>query len=287
MARARIEDTNTGEIYEFYMEPWLKRNLDDKIIPTLTKKDEDYVLVIDGEERSGKSTLAQQIGKYVDNSLTITRVCLSPDEFRTAIVNAEPHQCVIFDEAYGGMGSAGVLSETNRIIKGMVMEMGQKNLFVIIVLPTFYLLDKYVALFRARGLLHVFRSKGQKGYWRFYNKKKKRILYLSKGKQTYSYDYATTRIRSFRSGRFYGKYVIDEMKYRQKKRDSLVKTYKSTKSEKYNEQRDNLVYTIKKEMNLSLRDLSKLCKLYKIDLSFARLGEIIRQMEKKFVQSPK
>lgn len=282
MAKVTVTDPNTKEVFEYYIDDWLKSQLDKKVIPTLEKKDEDYVLVIDGEERSGKSTLAQQIAKYIDPTFNETRMCLSPDEFKQQISGAKHRKiAVVFDEAYGGMGSAGVLSETNRIIKGMVMEMGQKNLFVIIVLPTFYLLDKYVAIWRAKGLLHVFKTRKTKGIWRWFNRKKKRALYLSKGKLTYSYDYPTTRVRTKRRGRFYGKYVINEAKYRKKKATSLHTTYSKPKSDKFMEQRDKLLYLLRKEAGFSLTQMVGLCKQYTIGLKQSQIAHILAKETKK------
>ena len=53
------------------------------------------------------------------------------------------NEVVIYDEAHRGMASARSLSEINKILKDLMMEMGQRNLFVVIVLPTIFLLDKY------------------------------------------------------------------------------------------------------------------------------------------------
>jgi len=64
-------------------------------------------------------------------------------------------QCIIFDEAFTGLSSRGALSGINKALVGLMMQMRQKNLFVIMVLPTFFMLDKYAAIFRAKALIHV------------------------------------------------------------------------------------------------------------------------------------
>lgn len=275
MVVVEVKDPKTKKIYNYFVEPRLKKQLDKKVIPTLKKKDEDYVFIIDGDERSGKSTLGMQLGKYIDPSLDLDRVCFTPDEFRKAIINAKQYQVVIFDEAYRGLAAKGALTEVNRLLVSLMMEMGQKNLCVIIILPTFYLLEKYVAIWRARGLFHVFRSnKGQKGYFVFFNKKKKKQLYL-RGKKDYSYKY----VKSYFKGRFYGKYVIDEMKYREKKADSLKTGYKTTKKEKYMEQRDILIYILHKKSRLSLKELSELLNKNRVSISKPNLGKIISKIK--------
>jgi len=274
-----VKDPIENKTYKYYLDRKLKKSLDQKVRPSLSKtQDEDYVLLIDGRERTGKSTFGMQIGKYIDPTLSLDRVCFSPDEFKQAILKAKKKQCVIYDEAYRGLGSAGALTEVNRILKGMMMEMGQKNLFVIVILPTFYVLEKYVALFRARGLLHVFKSRGRKGYWRFFNTKKKQMLYLNPiGKRYYTYFHVRTGFK----GRFYSKYVIDEQEYRDKKDKSFKQGYKLPRQEKFKEQRDKLLYSLYVECRLSLSQLSDMCNKYKIKLNKTILSEIVKKQEYK------
>lgn len=256
-----VWNPETKEVCDFYMDDKLKRQVDNKIKRALNVRDEDYVIIVDGNERVGKSVFAMQLGKYIDPTLKLSRICFTPDEFRKAILEANKGQCVIFDEAYRGLAAKGALTEMNRILVSLMMEMGQKNLFVIIVLPTIHLVEKYVALWRARGLFHIFRKKGTKGYWRFFNKRKILPIYL-KGRKDYGYNYAKSGFK----GRFYNRYVINESSYRSKKSESLRKGYKSTRQEKYKEHRDRLICLLKKKLNLSLDDMVKLFKQYNIPL---------------------
>jgi hypothetical protein len=124
-----------------------------------------------------------------------------------------------------------------------MMQMRQKNLCIILVLPTFFLLDKYAALFRAKVLFHVYENKGIRGYFRCYSRKLKKYLYLI-GKVDYSYPkkiYVPKKMR----GRFYGVFALGdkemEEKYRAKKAKALQETEKNPMSAgqvKYREQRD-------------------------------------------------
>ena len=257
----------------YYMDDRLQRDLDSTVKKALSKsKDEDYVLVIDGKERTGKSTLAFQIGAYVDHSFNINRICFTADEFRHAIINAKPHECIVFDEAYRGLGSTSALSEVNKILKGMMMEMGQKNLFVIVVIPTFYLLEKYVALWRARTLIHVFRLRKKKGYWRLYNSNMKQRLYLNPiGKRNYSY----IHVRTGYKGKFFPGYIVDDDEYRKKKDSSFKKRYTRTRDEKYMEQRNKLIYILNKRVNISQEEIGMLCKEQNVGLKRAGISDIL------------
>ena len=165
-----INQKNNADI-EFYMDDNLYRQIETKIKPDLERKDKDCVYLVCGEERVGKSVFAMQLGKAVDPSLSIDRITFSPDEFTDAIRNAEKGQCIIYDEAFTGLSNRSALSRVNKSLISMMMEMGQKNLMVIIVLPSFFMLDQYAALHRSRGLFYIYTKNGERGYWLHFNKK--------------------------------------------------------------------------------------------------------------------
>jgi hypothetical protein len=273
-----ILDPKTGFEISYSMASRLKRNLDDKIIPSLHKKDKDCVLVVDGKEGSGKSTFAMQLGKYVDPSLDLTRVVFSPDDFREAILHAKKGQCIIYDEAFTGFSSRSSLSPVNKVLVSLAMQMRQKNLFIIIVLPTIFLLDKYMALFRTKALIHVFESKGRRGYFRLYNSVKKKNLILV-GKKTLSYKHKSARTNF--KGRFYGKFALGDEKveeaYRKKKEKALAdseKTSMSSAQVKYKEQRDLMIYLFRKFQKMTYKEMSSLLGDYDFVVSFQQISKI-------------
>lgn len=278
MVVVEIPIQNKEKQISYYLDDRLKLKFDDKVIPSLHKKDKDFVMAIDGGEGSGKSTFAFQLGKYVDPTLDLSRITFNAEEFRNAIFKAKRGQCVIFDEAFTGFSSRASLSGINRVLISLMMQMRQKNLFVIIVLPTFFLLDKYVALFRTKILIHVYENKGVRGYFRVYNSKKKKNLYLF-GKQTYSYvpKKVVTRFR----GRFYGVFALGdenvEDKYRKLKDKALRDTEKNPMNAgqvKYREQRDLLMFVIRKNTKLTYRQISNLLNDYDFEVSYAQIRNI-------------
>lgn len=253
-----------------YMDNLLYKRIQQKIIPRIQKKDSDWVIVIDGPEGSGKSVFATQFGKVVDPSLDISRVCMTPEQFRNAIIGAKRGQCVIFDEAFTGLSSRAALSEINKLLVSLMMEMRQKNLFVIIVLPTFFMLEKYVALYRSKGLFHLYLKNGRRGRWMYFNNKKKKMLYLL-GKKLFSYDRPKSNFR----GKFFDGYTVDEYSYRKKKSDALSSKSRNTKSEEFKEQRDLLLLALKEKLGISMTNLSKLCKEYGVILERNTISEIL------------
>ncbi|KKK76205.1 hypothetical protein LCGC14_2865980, partial [marine sediment metagenome] len=110
------------------------------------------------------------------------------------------------------------MSKMNRFLVRKLMECRQKNLFIIIILPTIFLLQKYVGIFRSRALFHVYVTrKGVRGYYRVYNESNKKLLYLLGHKM---YSYAKPYLK--KSYVFRGKYPVDEESYRKKKHISLI-----------------------------------------------------------------
>jgi len=291
MVIAKIKNPKTGYISEYYIEPRLKKNLDEKIIPMLAKKDKDFVLALDGKEGSGKSTFAFQVGKYIDPSLDLSRVVFDGESFRQAIFKAKKGQVVVFDEAFTGLSSRAALSSVNRTLVSLMMQMRQKNLCVIIVLPTFFLLDKYVALFRARALIHIYEASGNRGYFRVYNTQLKKRLYLT-GKKDYSYGHKGVRTR-FR-GRFYGKFVLGddetEKEYRNKKGKALEETQKNPMTSaqvRFREQRNLILYILRKQTKLTYRELENLLIDYDMDISFQQIAKICGSYGDKEEKKPK
>jgi hypothetical protein len=262
----------------YYIHPRLKKSLDDKIKGSLQKKDKDFVMCIDGKEGAGKSIFAFQIGKYVDPSLDLSRVVFNAEQFREAIFKAKKGQCIVYDEAITGLSSRASLSGVNRVLISLMMQMRQKNLFVIIVLPTFFLLDKYVALFRARVLIHVYECKGRRGYFRVYNSKLKTRLYLL-GKHTYSY--VSKKVRTNFRGRFYGVFALGDEKlellYKKNKEKALMEVEHNPMSSgqvKYREQRDVFMYLLRKCTKLTYREIETLIMDYDIEMTYQQIRTI-------------
>jgi len=199
-----------------YVDGYLKSALD--TAKTAILKDWDMVLCVDGTEGGGKSVFAQQIANYCDPTLVLDRICFTPEEFVEAVKKADKYQAVIFDEGYTGLSSRSTMSEVNKALVEMLAEIRQKNLFIIIVVPSFFDLDRYVALHRSRALLHIYTNNGfERGYFTFFNKERKQTLYLL-GKKTYNYD----SVRANFHGRFTKGYVVNEEEYRAKKSTSLL-----------------------------------------------------------------
>jgi len=184
------------------------------------KKDRDKVIAIDGREGSGKSVLAQQLAAELDPDFNVDKIAFNSQEFMSMIKSPERKKgdCIILDEAFLAANSRSSMSLINRAMVGLATEMRQLNLFVIIVLPSFFDLDKYFALWRTDTLLHVYFDKdGKRGRYIAFNHDKKKMLYL-KGKKFYNYGVVRSGLPPMR---FPDGYVVDETEYRLRKQNAF------------------------------------------------------------------
>jgi hypothetical protein len=254
----------------------------------LIKNDEDRVYIVDGRERSGKSVFAIQQAAYLDPKFSVDQICFTPEDFVEKIRTCEKGRVIVFDEAFRGLSSAASRSKVNQKIKQAMMEMGQKNLIIFIVLPSFFLLDIYAAMLRSNSLFHVYRNKkGKRGFFKAYNYKKKAQLYQTGLKKGWSYAKPDTRFK----GLFTGKYPIDEIAYRKKKHLSLVEMEKAPEAaeekpekaivKEMRAQRDWWMNKCRELTGKSVEEMVNLSKEAPLPLKRASITNITRQTRVK------
>lgn len=263
-----------------YMDGGLYNQLNDNVKPAVQKEDFDFVMVVDGEEGSGKSVMAFQIAKVLDPNFKKENICFTADEFINAITKAKKNECIVFDEGFTGLSSRASLSEVNNLVIALMMEMRQKNLFIIIVMPSVFMLDKYAVFHRAKGLFHVYMNEGHRGYWRFFNRKALKYLYIT-GKKFYEY----TGCEHTSFGRFHKQYTINEQEYRRKKAAIFKKKKRFTRAETYKDQRDILLYVLMKELGKSQRATARFLSKYDLKFSHVTLNEIFHKINNQFLRS--
>lgn len=245
---------------KFYMSPILRAELK-KIRHLVIHKDRDWVGVTDGDEGSGKSVLAMQICKELDPTFNVDRIVYNADDFTDKIKKAKKGQAILMDEGYAAANARASLSEVNRALVALATEMRQKNLFVMICIPSFFDLDKYFAIHRSRALFHVyFNSKGDRGQFVVYPKTAKKLLFLN-GKRNYSY----AKPRSpYPAMRFLNHYVIDEEVYRERKSLAFHKRTASNRAKMWLQQRDSFIKELYYRFQLTQEEISKLPVKYKV-----------------------
>ena len=256
----------------YYMDGALQSNLD--IIKRASALDWDFIFIIDGIEGAGKSIFAGQLAYYLDPTLTIDRITFSPEEFKEACLKADKYQAVIFDEAITGGNIREAMNDVNIAIMNMLGQIRQKNLYILIVLPSFFDLDRYISLWRSRALFHIY-AKGynDRGYFYCY-KDKKNYLWV-KNRKFFYYD---PKLKDF-MGRFTNTYVVNEAEYRKKKAEVLThinKDKKTLRTEKLTEQRNNLMYEAHKDKLYKTTELARITELNK-----KTIQDIIKEIRDK------
>jgi len=201
-----------------YIHGYLKQGLDLYSKNLTAKGNLDAVLIVDGYEGTGKSTMAFTMAAYIDPTFSLKRVCFDAKTFYEATNDAKRGQAVVFDEGFRGFYSKEGTGKMNIMLEKMLAEVRQRNLFLIIVMPSFFLLSKYVALHRGLGLVHTFmRSSFRRGYFSFYSARKKTMLY-KKGRDLLTYKPVAFDFR----GNFVNWLPFDEDEYKKKKSESYA-----------------------------------------------------------------
>lgn len=256
--------------------PIMRQQLDVVKNKVLTK-DLDWVVVIDGEEGVGKSVLAQQIAKYLDNNFILDNLVFTADKFIEQIKSTKNGKgtAIVLDEAFNAANARASMSEVNRSIAGVATEMRQKNLFILIVLPSFFDLDRYFALWRCKALIHVYFSEQDRRQYILFPKNLKKYLYLA-GKKTYNY----SKPRSpFPPIHFPNYYTVDEMEYRNKKANAFKKRTVSNQARRWLMQRDAYIKYVLKVMGMSLEEAAKIPTNYGVTpLSGMQISRINREI---------
>lgn len=274
-----------GESY--HMEDRLKERWDRIKDGKLAKKDEDRVYVVDGRERTGKSVFTMQQAGYIDPTFVDDsgRICFTPEEVLSAIRKLESTEkitkVIVFDEAFRGLSSRGALSKINKMIVQALMEMGQKNLVLFIVLPSFFLLDMYAAMMRSNALFHIYKEKGgSMRAFKMYSFKKKARLYKEGARKGWEYN-----IPTIFKGRFTKKFPGGEdfrLKYLELKRNSIGSLGNAEEEvSKFLIQRNNIIYGFKKEKKLSYRKMATWLTENGMEIAHQQVANIIKDVEKR------
>lgn len=246
--------------------------------------DQDRFYVITGREGTGKSTLACQLAYYLDRNFNLDNVVFTAEEFSKIIQNAKKHTAIIFDEAFNGLSSRGSISRQNKEIIRLLMECRQRNLFVFLVLPSFFLLERYPAIFRSEALFIVGRGiKNHKNrrYYKVFGYDQKRLLYI-RGKPLMNHN----AVKVYLKHAFYSKLppTIDREEYKDKKlkafRARPKDDFDGRRSMKGVIQRDIAWFYLNKVLKVRLEDISNFAGSKGHPIGRSTISEAIARVKK-------
>jgi hypothetical protein len=250
-----------------------------KVRERVLNKDRDFVAAYDGEEGVGKSVLAQQHALILDPNFTIDNIVFTSDAFIKKIKDPKTKKgtCIVLDEAFSAANSRGALTEVNRSMIGLATEMRQKNLFILLVLPSFFDLDRYFALWRCRALFHLYFTPEEDRHYIVFNKESKKLLYLL-GKKFYDYNKPKA---PFPPAKFFNQYVVNEEEYRFKKSEAFRKRTVSGAAKRWLDQRNACVQTLVYKHNYDYQLLNNMFKEKKVSTISERAYRYIKQEERE------
>lgn len=191
-------------------------------------KNFDSVGIITGEEGAGKTTLAMQISYFMDEKFSNDNIIFNARGFEHAIKTLPKGSVILWDEA-DDVGSNWA-SEMMITLKKTFKRIRKMNYFILLVTPTFHDLNKYFAIHRTRFLINVYSDFVTRGFFKFYNRKNKRLLYIH-GKKEMN--------MSAWKGNFFGRFTdypegfpIDFERYESEKDKATEETMEKVKTPK-------------------------------------------------------
>ena len=258
------------------------------IDPTILEDEEDGVILPHIPRGNAKtweenSEWKREAIKRFENGTLLPRITFNSKETLKAIRKNKSTinhtRGILFDEAFRGMSSKGVLSKENKLLVQALMEMGQSNLVLWIVSPSFFLLELYPAMLRTNALFHVEKSKkNSKRLVKIFNYKKKALLYQIGLRKGWGYPLKTQEKVNFYN--IYPGGDDFEWRYRLKKQLSLKDSSNDDTKEqhKWKIERDLLIKYLYSEVK-SLRKLSDILKTNGIRISAQQLGDLIKKID--------
>lgn len=254
---------------DYYMDGYLKTNLDK--IKSVIDKNWDFIFVVDGKERRGKTVMAQQMAYYCDPTFNMSRMVFNNEQFYEAVDKAEKYQAIVFDEAYSATNTSSAMSKIAIALKTKLTMIGKKNLYIFIVLPPFFDLNKYIAIWRSAALIHVYTGDNfERGFFSFYDDERKKKLYIFGKKE---YNYGVTKPNFY--GRFTDRWIVDVKEYEKKKDDAIVKETELVMTKRENIWRERaLVWA-----NLLRKDMTLTQIGEKVGLSQDSLSQLLQRTD--------
>ena len=177
-----------------YFDEYLYDNL--KILAKAIVQDNSFLGIVSSstlEVGTGKSVFVQQIGEVWTDIINeihnqkltfdIKNIVFRPTELIKRAFEVPKYSCIILDE----WEDAHYFSELGMTLRQFFRKCRQLNLFIIVICPNFFQVPMSYAISRSIFFVDVrFETNFERGFFSFYNFKKKKTLYLI-GKKTQDY----------------------------------------------------------------------------------------------------
>ena len=223
----------------------------------VAREDWDYMAIVGGIPGVGKSTFAQAIAKFLDPNFEQDQICFTAKDFVDKTEKGNKGQAFMLDESFADMNSSLYKDPEFVALLNHIQAVRQKNLYLIIVLPDFFILIKNVAVFRASHLFVPYTKDYSRGDVAVFDREAKRQLYF-KGKK--ECDYKAVHPNFYTD--FQMHWFCDKKKYDERKLKHLTeqKKIKGNQSRFVN-QRNKLAYYLFTELKMSAVDMGEVAEV--------------------------
>lgn len=267
-----VKVTSGGK--EFYLDQYLKNKLDN--IQHIIKRNWDCVILIDGEERVGKSTLGMTIAKYLYPKFTVENISTGMEDAKKKIAELPDKSILMIDEGSLVFNSRDAMTKAQKSLMKVMNVVGQKNMIFIVILPSFFDLNRHIAVRRSRFLIHVYADKKmRRGRFVYFGKNKKAKLYEVGKKNFNSYN----KPKSDFVGKF-TKFMPLGPEYDRAKTKSMVEALKEKPQEgnKWFKQRNVLLKMIVDNRWLNQKQISKELEKYGVILKQNTISDALMKV---------
>ncbi len=239
----------------------------------------DALLIIDGDEGYGKSTISCAIAYYIayktGRTFNVDNVFFKPEELLQYGTTHE-EEIILWDEAVlAGLAANWRSGVQQKLIQLLMMARKKKHLFIFNI-PKFFKLNEYIAIDRSIALVHVYaRKEKELGKFTYYTKRRKEELFN---------DWRRKKKRNYKGIKHLrGSFpdvlsrIIDEEAYEKKKDAAILSILDDEKMTKDKLQRNIAIKIIRETSNLKLIEIRELFNKYGCDIGKSTLGDILKK----------
>lgn len=236
----------TVKAQQYHLDGYLKSDMD-FVKKAVLDKDNLFICLVDGRPGTGKSTLIAQLAYYINPNFSLKDMTFSMDEFEQRLRCAVPGDCVVFDEGYE-FNRKRSLSIANIKLIGVLQRIRVKRIFIFIILPFIYDLEKNIVLGLAEMFIHCWRKPfGPRGQFSAYDRFGAIALWKDCRND---YIYPLRIAQPIYRGRFVKFFPLDYGQYENKKISSMdeqAKAEEKSTATKHSQEKRNIVLNLKKK----------------------------------------
>lgn len=167
-----------------YLDGYLKMRLD--AMKSLQRKQFDSPMICDGEVGVGKSRFLMTIGYYLaDTKFDEKNICAGNQDAIEKMRKLPDGSAILIDEGSLVFNAKETMRREQVRLTKILDVCRQRRFYILVACPSFFDLNKYIAVFRSRFLIHCYTdTKFVRGRFAYWGTKKKKILY-SIGKKNF------------------------------------------------------------------------------------------------------